>query len=200
VTVCIAARCLDMTTGVGAIIGASDRMITSGDITFESNAPLKQVALTTSIVVMTAGDAAIQDEVLRDVFNIVSQRVKAEPTSWWNVREAAELYVKFFQIARAKRACNSILAPFGLDSESFLTRQHEMSDNFVSQISGELINYKLDGDSDGVHTIITGIDLDGPHIYSIFDGYIVCCDTIGFAAIGSGARHSESQFMLNRHS
>jgi hypothetical protein len=31
------------------------------------------------------------------------------------------------------------------------------------------------------------------------DGFISCRDSIGFAAIGSGSRHAESQFMLQRH-
>lgn len=37
------------------------------------------------------------------------------------------------------------------------------------------------------------------HIYSIRDDYISCDDSTGFRAIGSGARHAESQFMLAGH-
>jgi hypothetical protein len=32
------------------------------------------------------------------------------------------------------------------------------------------------------------------------DGRVSCNDGIGFAAIGIGARHAESQIMLNKHS
>jgi hypothetical protein len=51
----------------------------------------------------------------------------------------------------------------------------------------------------GIEAIITGIDLGGPHIY-VSDGIeIRCSDSSGFAAVGSGAWHASSQFMLARH-
>jgi len=48
-----------------------------------------------------------------------------------------------------------------------------------------------------METIIAGMDETGPHIYSIdSDGVSSCNDSAGFAAIGIGARHAESQFMF----
>jgi 20S proteasome alpha/beta subunit len=195
-TVCIATRCREPSTGAGVIFGACDRMITSGDITFESRSPNKFIAVTRSIVVMTAGDVALQDEIMREVHNIVTARVQSNPHDWWRVKDVAELYTKHYQSAKAKRASDAILAPLGLDRESFLTRQHELSESFVAQVKSDLLNFQIQS----VEAIVTGVDTDGgPHIFVVQDGCIVCCDTIGFAAIGNGSRHAESQFMLNRH-
>ena len=62
--------------------------------------------------------------------------------------------------------------------------------------------------NNGIETIIAGIDSATgsvvPHVISIYksqsgDG-VVNCDSVGFAAVGIGARHAESQFMLAGHS
>jgi hypothetical protein len=194
-TVCIAARCAHHNGG-GVIFGACDRMMTAGDIKFEASTSNKLVMLTPSLVVMTAGDMALQDEIMREVYNVVKARVERDPTNWWRIKDVAELYVQIYLHAKSKRASNAILAPLGLTQESFLARQNELSENFVTQINSELINYQVQT----VETIITGIDTDGgPHIYMVEDGFISCRDSIGFAAIGSGSRHAESQFMLQRH-
>jgi hypothetical protein len=74
-----------------------------------------------------------------------------------------------------------------------------MDPELVNQISQDLINFEIPD----VSVIIMGIDKIGdnilPHIYTINDNDIRCDDLIGFSAIGSGARHAESQFMLDRH-
>lgn len=63
-TVCVAALCDDSST----IIGASDRMLTSGtgDIEFEPP-QTKIVNLTSSIAIMIAGDAILQTEIMLNV-------------------------------------------------------------------------------------------------------------------------------------
>jgi hypothetical protein len=51
-----------------------------------------------------------------------------------------------------------------------------------------------------VSTIFAGLDTSGAHIYSVrYDGILNCHDAVGFAAIGAGARHASSQFMLAKH-
>jgi hypothetical protein len=92
-------------------------------------------------------------------------------------------------------ATNQILAPLGLDHTTFITRQREMSDGFISDITSAIVNLQA-----GVETIFAGLDDTGAHIYKVDDSGMTCCDSVGFAAIGSGARHAESQFMLANHS
>src|SRR5713101_692573 len=77
VTVCIAAIC-----DSSSVVVAADRMMSAGDIEFEStaenvdeNAVSKIVRITTSIVVMTAGDTAFQTEAMHHVSSVVQKRV-----------------------------------------------------------------------------------------------------------------------------
>jgi hypothetical protein len=58
----------------------------------------------------------------------------------------------------------------------------------------DLINFEIPYTS----VIFAGVEPLGAHIY-IDDGNVRCNDVIGFAAVGIGARHAESQFMLARH-
>jgi hypothetical protein len=191
VTVCIAAICQ------GSIIfGASDRMLTSGDgeIEFEPAFP-KSFPLSTSVVAMTAGDSALQAEILQEILPIVRAQIKANPEAWLKVKDMAELYSDIYVKIKNKRAENAILGPLGLTRKTFFEGQKTMSDDFVNRITKELVNFYM-ADFD---TILTGIDMDGPHIYVVGNNSLNCFDTVGFAAIGSGARHAQSQFMLARH-
>jgi 20S proteasome alpha/beta subunit len=62
-------------------MGASDRMLTAGDIQFEPEQP-KVVPVSTSIVIMYAGDSAVQAEVLLKVVSDIVERIKKEPKNW----------------------------------------------------------------------------------------------------------------------
>ena len=72
-----------------------------------------------------------------------------------------------------------------------------MDSNLVQQITVELINFQ----APDVETILTGVDQEVPytHIYLIKNGDISCQDTIGFAAIGIGSWHANSQLMFAGH-
>ncbi|MBV9732655.1 MAG: hypothetical protein JO275_07735, partial [Verrucomicrobia bacterium] len=114
VTVCVAAISQD-STGQGLMMtGASDRMLTAGDIEFEPEQSKIQ-PLTTSIALMLAGDSAIQREIVQSVFFDVVARIKSEPKNWWKVSDVAELYVRYFNEAKLRRAETEILAPLGLN-------------------------------------------------------------------------------------
>lgn len=189
VTVCVAAIYWGTT-----VVGASDRMLTSGDIEFEPQQP-KIIPLSNSIAVMIAGDSAMQAEIIKDVENEVIERINAEPNNWWKVKDVAELYCKYYNKARLKRVESNILSPLGLDKNSFISRQKEMDSNFISQIVTEMINFALPD----IASIFVGIDDSGPHIYLAKDGDISCQDNVGFASIGVGAWHANSQMMFAGH-
>ncbi|MGB8507940.1 MAG: hypothetical protein WCD76_06035 [Pyrinomonadaceae bacterium] len=188
-TICVAAICDGDT-----ILGATDNMITAGDIQFEPPA-LKMTSLTNSIVVMTAGDSTLHAEILDVVRVEVSERIEFEPEEWLKVKDVAELYVETYNKVRQKCAERAILAPLGLTFETFVTRQAEMLPDFVRQIGTELINYNA-GD---IEAIITGLDEHGPHIWVAKNEDLRCYDKAGFAAIGSGEWHAKSSFMFSRH-
>lgn len=192
-TVCVAAIC-----DGGVIIGASDRMLTAGDVQFQPQSS-KIWQLTSSIVMMMAGDIALQTEIFTSVRNTLDSRIKTSPDEWWNVSEAAELYRGAYFEIRRKRAEKEILTPLNLNSESYLEKQKAMHPDLVSQIAKELIGYALPE----VAVIIAGnnphaIEREATtsHIYVIENGTISCRDKVGFACIGIGAYHANSTFML----
>ncbi len=189
VTVCVAAIC----EGHG-VIGASDRMLTAGDVQFEPQQP-KIIFLSNSITAMVAGDSSMQAEIIQKVRADIHKRIDADPSVWWNILDVAELYRVYYNEARLKRAEQSILAPFGLDSNSFISRQKEMDAGFVRQIATELLNYE----AQAISVIFAGVDTGGAHLYVANNDGISCLDNVGFAAIGVGYWHANSQMMFAKH-
>jgi hypothetical protein len=212
VTVCIAAICNSNST----IFGACDRMMTSGDIEFEPKLPVNKSprphatanpkihVVTSSIVFLTAGDSGLQTEVMADVKIDINGRIDREPDKWINVKDAVEMYVDAYNKAKAAYVRNDVLIPRFLDADTFISRQSEMNADFILDTTKEISRSEADlMGVRGIETIITGVDTSGPHIYAVFKSangnYVTCCDSIGFAAVGIGSRHAESQFMLAGH-
>ena len=178
-TVCIAAIC-----GSGYVIGAADRMLTAGDIQFQP-AQSKVQQITSSVVLMMAGDASLQGEIVQRVLKDVTKRVVDDPENWWMVGDVADLYYEYCTQTSLKKAEGELLAPLGLTVESF----------YSQQIATELINY----DMPDVGCICCGIDPSGPHIYIVDKQGVRCQDLVGFASVGVGMWHSNSQLMFVGH-
>lgn len=189
-TVCVAALC-DRGT---VVVGAADRMLTSGDIEFEPP-QTKVMNLTSSISALVAGDASFQAEILFKVQAEVAARVQASPTVWLTVEEVSQMYVRDYNSARFKRAENAVLAPLGMDGTSFVNNQQRMSPQLVDKLAAEIINFSV---SDAA-VIFAGVDNDGAHIYTVQNGVVSCNDVVGFSAIGAGAWHADSQLMFAAH-
>ena len=188
-TVCIAAR------SEGSLIGISDRMLTSGDIQFEPSSTTKMTALSNSIAIMASGDAAFHTEIMREIHPIIAGRIEENPAEWWLVKDVADLYVKYRNAAKLKRAESALLAPLGLTVDNYREEINKFNDAAAEQIMRDLIQFEVPYTA----VIITGVDPLGAHIYVVDDGNVSCNDVIGFAAVGIGARHAESQFMLAKH-
>lgn len=188
-TVCIAAICED-----NIIIGASDRMITAGDIQFEPPAR-KAFGMTSSIAVMFAGDAALQIEVGQAVQLRVNAHIQAFPNVWLSVRELAQMFVEERNAVKLRRAEAAVLQPLGLTAETFRQGLHGFGPDLMKTVAADLVQFAMPY----VGWIVCGIDDTGAHIYTIHDGALTCQDQVGFAAIGYGGRHAESQFMLAEH-
>lgn len=189
-TVCVAALCDGFT-----ILGASDRMLTAGDVQFEPQQS-KLWAMTSSIVAMVAGDSAFQTEILQDVEAIVRKRIEAYPDEWLTVRFVASVYVDVYNRARLRRAEISVLAPLGLDHNSFIGRQHEISPELARQLAAGLLNFE----PPSVACIFAGVDTTGGgHLYVTSNADLRCHDSVGFASVGAGRWHSQSHFMFGRH-
>ena len=184
-TVCIAVLCKGVASGKSIIVGASDRMLTAGDIEFEPP-QTKIYLLSKEVVVMAAGGSEAQFT----LFSQTRQDIQAEGVS--DVGEIASRYAQHFAAYRREQAESALLAPMGLDAESFIKRQRELPYDVSSRLIGELRAFKL-----GIDAIIAGVDGTGHHLYVVDDpGRASCHDSVGFAAIGYGEWHALSQFMF----
>lgn len=193
-TICIAA----MHNAGTAIIGASDRMITSGDTKFQPfQSKLWLFSNSIPIVVMLSGQIDIQTEILLKVGNDISNRIIAEPENKWNVEDVAELYSRYYINLRNKKSEREILSRFNLTMGDFIEKMKKMTPEFIQQRTLELQYYRMSDAT--LQVIIAGTDITGAHIYKITDGNISCCDGVGFAAIGSGSSHANYQFYLSGH-
>ena len=186
-TVCVAAISHPM------VFGASDRMITTGDIQFEPE-QAKIWQLTTSIAAMVAGDIAIQSEVAHLVRARIASQIEAKPPAL-KVSDVANMWADAYIKIRSRQAERLILAPLGLNHDTFIARNQELAPGLANKVAQELLEFRIAG----VDTIIAGLDTDGPHIYVVSDDDVQCRDKIGFAAIGIGFWHAESLFMFNGH-
>jgi 20S proteasome alpha/beta subunit len=188
-TVCIAAI-----YGSQNIIGASDRMLTAGDIQFQPEQS-KLYRLTSSIVAMVAGDISLQVEITARLRTKIRGRLELDSSHWLEVSQIAKDYSDIHSEIARERAERDLLAPLGLTSGSFVERQGSMRSEMVKQLTSELINYRLPDTA----VVIAGIDGNGAHIWAGYDGSLTCEDAVGFAAVGAGHWHAKSQFMFARY-
>jgi len=199
-TVCIATMFND-----GGIIGVSDRMISTADSSFEPEGMTKKIfAVAPNINAMNAGDTSIQSEIMEAMQARYNAAKPQTPDVRFTVKLMVDSYLDCYNQAKKKRINDSILARWNLDLDSFLARQNGFSEIFIREIMGQIEQFHLPE----TETIITGIDTSTgqiePHIYTIrksaYYESIDCCDSIGYAAVGVGARHVDSQFMLAKFS
>jgi hypothetical protein len=171
-------------------------MLTAGDIQFQPPTA-KIFPITTAITILTAGDASIQGEILQRVLVDVYARIASDPDNWWRVADVANLYYDHYKEIWSEHAENEVLAPLGLTYDTYYEKQKGMDSQLVRQIATELLNYELRTE---VQAICCGIDSSGSHIYMVDGRGTNCEDYVGFAAIGIGMNHAESQLMFAQHS
>ncbi len=188
-TICVAA----LYRNRQCVLAAADRMITAGNIQFEPSQP-KVIPATSSIVYLLAGDSPTQTMLCNRVQMIVNDAIHQHPDQWVNVRDVAETFARFYHALRHEQATAALLSPFGLNGQSFIDNQQSMSPQLVQMLATEMLNFQMPP----VETLIVGVDTLGAHIYLVENGRVSCHDGVGFAAIGSGTAHAESQFMFSR--
>ena len=168
-----------------AAITLSDRMVTAGDVEYEPN-QLKIGHITPRVIIMIAGEYSVHSQALFAAHKQIKGDVNASPNN------IALIYGQAIQSIRQKQAEDPILAPIGLNTETFLAQQKDMSDRFVDSITGQLQGFI----GPEVEALVVGIENEISHIYEVDKyGTTSCFDDIGFAAIGIGAWHAKSRLM-----
>jgi hypothetical protein len=171
-----------------AAIVASDRMLTSGDIQYEPQQQ-KLAMAGTRTVVLVAGDISTHSEAIQRMHDKVPAGIAARP------EDVALIYGREIQAIRRRISEDIFLSPFGLNTDSFIAQQKDMSEGFVSRIATQLQDFQ----GDDVEAIVVGMENDAVRLYCVNKfGVVNNCEDIGFAAIGIGAWHARSQFMQAR--
>jgi 20S proteasome alpha/beta subunit len=170
--------------GVAALV-ATDRKISTDDIEYEPQ-QLKLSFITPRAVILIAGDFAVHSEALR----VIQKNLKGNPDAL--PENIALLYGKAIQAIKRREAEDKYLAPLGMNTDTFLAQQRDLSEGFVDRITTQLQRYE----GENVDAIIVGSDGESVHIYTVDTrGMIGCSDDVGFAAIGIGAWHAKSRLM-----
>ena len=193
VTVCIAALFRWNYAAAGkppdlgvAAVAVSDRMITAGDVQYEP-AQSKVALVGRRIAMLIAGDYPVHSQALRITLKYFGG--KPDATSL----QIANFYGAQIQAIQRKQAEDHILVPLGLNTDSFLAQQKDMSEGFIATTTSDLQNFR----GADVEALVVGIDADGlASLYHIdHRGVIGAYDDVGFAAIGIGAWHARSSLM-----
>lgn len=170
--------------GTPTVIGISDRMLSSSDmtLTFERDEPKIEV-ITNKTSVLTAGTID-EPDLIRDV------RKKAKGKE--HVREIAELFKEAYQELRIKHIEDEILNPLaGLRSfKEYQEKQRTLHDALVLELNERIQKYDV-----GLALLLIGMDDYGGHIIQIANpGMWRSYDNLGFLCLGMGERHADNVF------
>ena len=126
----ISAACICEGMRQSIVLAISDRMITYGDTEFEPEQP-KITALAPRIVCLFAGHRDFHQMIV----SATQQSAAADGVT--AVAEAAELYASHYIVLRRRRAEQKYLAPLGLTTETYLSRQRGWPPNWSRHSRGE---------------------------------------------------------------
>jgi hypothetical protein len=191
VTVCIAA----IADGP-MIFCAADRMITVGDIQYEPNAP-KIYEISNSIYLMPSGSFELQSEMIRALQMQAREWIDENPGSWPSVEDFADRYNSLFSRKRYQKWEAQTLRREGYTAADVAHLAPDIQNRLLASLSDDLL-----GD---VWAILFGMepvpgypDTMTAHLWVAHNDDKWDCTLIGFAAIGIGARHAETQISHGR--
>ena len=118
------------------IVAAADRMITIRDIEYEPE-QTKIFYLATQTIVIFAGDMEIHASICKIT---LAKTSKLSPVNI-TVKNIAEIYASEFAEYRRQEAEIAVLKPLGLDLQSFLLKQKDMSPDIVNELTRLMHQY-----------------------------------------------------------
>jgi hypothetical protein len=162
-------------------------MITTADVQYEPQQ--QKIAFFGKSLILVAGDIGVHSQAIRDTEKEIRER-ELSP------HDVAQIYGRSIQAISRRQAENEILAPLGLNTDTFHAQQKEFSLGFVEMITNQLQHRR----PIETEALIVGSDGESAQIYSI-DAYgnETCLDGVGFGAIGIGAWHAKSRLMQVGH-
>jgi len=158
-------------------------MITAEYLMLEFEHALPKIEeITSSSLVMLAGDALAPTDVIRDVRN------EARKEKVTDLRALADLIAKTMANHRKRLVTENVLRRRGLDSfDDYYDRAASLPNDLVSTLDTEIAAFEDVHEIADVEILLAGMDDSGPHLYLISKpGTSTCFDAIGYHAIGSG--------------
>lgn len=181
-TVCVATMAND-----GSIFGASDRMLTFGQKESEPSITKIYHSKTFPVSVMWAGASVWHAEALALMGDIT---IHAEP---WCVRDYVHAMSRIYLGLRAEMGERQVLAPLRMALPDLAKKgRSALSRERVEYLTERLIAFEPPPEY-AVECLIAGVDEGGAHLWVITNGFPVCWDMQGYAAIGVGAEEAVSQ-------
>lgn len=199
-TICIAAICED-----SIIIGASDRMITSGNGLFKSTPNRKKsfmanFKINDAVTIMKAGNMELQAQILERTGQILSE---LQEPSQLKVKKVVDAYIESYQEVYWQRAESEVLVPNFLNLEKFKQLQQQNFDSEAMKSIREKLEefYESFRNSLDYETeaIIAGFDSEGAHLYRLERDKLTVATETGYTAIGIGAYHADTHFQLSHY-
>src|SRR6266478_755100 len=178
-TVCIAAIC----NSWESIVAVSDMRISAGAYSADS-LTIKANGLSDHWQVMWAAEDISH---VSPIMSFAKAALKGKPNTAEEIESAV---VTAFQKHLAKVCTNRFLSRLGLDMERFYdTGAKNLTPETFDDLYRKIVSAEL-----RCQLLVFGFDATGsPHIFTVSEpGDVNHCDSVGFAAIGSGSYAAES--------
>jgi hypothetical protein len=171
------------------VIGLSDRMVSTGDMTLGFESPNRKAEMLTQRSAVLIAGTVHEPDLVRDV----RERVRGKD----RIREIAEECAQLYLQLRLKRIEDEILkAMIGIRSFSeYHQKQQGLHESVVFDTNDKIKSYQL-----GLDLILIGLD-DMAHISLITNpGIWRSYDNLGYCTLGMGERHADNVFAWYKYS
>lgn len=177
--------CVATISNNDGIFFAADRMLTRGITQTEpESSKIYHFEGPLRLSAMWSGSSTTFGEVIQAALK------RAKQAKYTSVKECVDLYCNCFSAMLGERAERAILTPLGLTRASLVSSK--VSNDRARDLVGMITTYALPDDC-GLSVILAGHDAEGAHVWSVYNEIPYCHDVEGFAAVGSGADHADSQ-------
>lgn len=173
------------------IIAITDKMYTVGSqpvTKYEINENNKAICLHEKTIGLFSGDVLRANEILDRSKALI--KLLQNPT----VKDIAEAVNTAYKTYWKEILDNFLTMRYGFDLAVFMANNQTLNQNLVNEITKVIMQFAID-----VEIIIAGIDTV-PHLFMVdYNGTVANFDSVGYASIGSGAKHAQLSLIENEY-
>jgi hypothetical protein len=171
------------------VIGLSDRMVSTGDMTLGFESPNRKAEVIGSHSAVLMAGTVHEPDLVRDAKDRARGRDR--------IRDISDAFVQEYLELRHKRVEDEVLrVRAGIRSfDEFHRKQQHLHESVVFDLNERIREHDL-----GLQLILIGFD-DRAHIFHVFNpGEARSFDSLGYCTIGMGDRHADNVFAWYRYS